>query len=103
MSDNDNNQWYTNKELFERLGDLKDDVANLRVEMRETRTLIKSYNGLREKIEKIQEENDILKSQVQTIMDKDTAKNSTVDSLRNWGGWLFGFVSLLVLLYNQIN
>jgi len=103
MVENENNQWYTNKELFERLGDLKDDVANLRVEMRETRTLIKSYNGLREKIERMEEENDILKSQIQSIIDRDSARNSTVENLRNWGGWIFGFVTLLVLLYNQIN
>lgn len=113
MSENETNQWYTNKELFERLGDLRDDFSNLRIEMKETRTLIKSYNGLREQIEKIREENkeiierikeenDEIRQQVSSIVNKDVGKNATYENLRNWGGWIFGLISLLVLMYNQI-
>lgn len=99
----ESNQWYTNKELFERLGDLKDDVSELRTEMKETRALIKSYNGLREEIEKMREENEDIKTQVQVMISKELSKNHTLDEVRNWAGWLFGLITLLVLLYRQIN
>ena len=44
-------EWYDNKALFEMLQDFKEDVQDLRKEMAETRTIIRSYNGLREKVE----------------------------------------------------
>lgn len=109
MGDGEQHQWYTNKELFERLGDLKDEFSNLRIEMKETRALIKSYNGLREEIEKMRqetdkmkEENDAIKTQVQVIISKDVGKTTALDGLRNWGGWIFALVTLLVVLYNQL-
>ena len=42
---------YDNKALFEMLQDFKEDVLELRKEMAETRTIIRNYNGLREKVE----------------------------------------------------
>ena len=44
-------EWYDNKALYEMLQQLKDDISGLRKEMTETRTLIRDYNGLREKVE----------------------------------------------------
>lgn len=99
----DENQWYTNKELFERLGGLKDELSELRSEMKETRALIKNYNGLREEIARIKTDNEVLKEQVNTIITKDAEEKSTLDNVRNWAGWIFGLITLVVLLYNQIN
>lgn len=98
----DENQWYTNKDLFERLNGLRDDFNNLRSEMQETRSLIRSYNGLREQIHSMDEENDNLRSLVQTIINKSEVKRTTFDDLRSWGGWLFGLITLLILVYKQI-
>lgn len=46
-------EWYSNKDLYEMLQGLKDDIATLRKEMTETRTLIRDYNGLRAKVEDV--------------------------------------------------
>lgn len=42
---------YTEKEYIEMIQGLKDDMADLRTEMRETKTLIRDYNGLRQKLD----------------------------------------------------
>lgn len=44
-------EWYDNKALYEMLQQLKQDIAALSKEMAETRTLIRDYNGLRQKVE----------------------------------------------------
>ena len=98
----DENQWYTNKDLFERLGGLKDELSELRSEMKETRALIKNYNGLTEEIAKIKTDNEVMKEQVNAIITKDAEEKSTLDSVRDWAGWIFGLITLAVLLYNQI-
>lgn len=46
-------EWYNNKELYEMLQQLKQDIVDLRKEMTETRTLIRDYNGLRAKVEDV--------------------------------------------------
>lgn len=99
---NEEHQWYTNRELFEMLHSMNKDFADLRLEMRETRNLIKSYNGLREELEKMRNENELMKTQVQAIVSKDEGMNRTLDNVRQWGGWIFALVTLFILLYNQI-
>jgi cell division septum initiation protein DivIVA len=83
----DQEQWYSNKELFEQINELK-------YEMKETRNLIKQYNGLREEIGKVKDEVDEMKAEA-------AGKSSVLDSIRNWGGWLFGLITLIVLLSKQ--
>lgn len=46
-------EWYSNKDLYEMLQGLKDDISTLRKEMTETRTLIRDYNSLRAKVEDV--------------------------------------------------
>lgn len=46
-----NEEWYTNKELFELLHKLENEMAGLRKEMSETRAIIRDYNNLRCKVE----------------------------------------------------
>lgn len=46
MSEN----FFSNRELFEMIEELKNDITGVSLEMKETRALIKQYNGLREKI-----------------------------------------------------
>lgn len=46
-------EWYGNKELFEMLNGFKKEVSDLRLEMRETKTLIRDYNGLRQNINEV--------------------------------------------------
>lgn len=43
--------WCDNKQLYEMLQNIKQEMTSLSKEMAETRTLIRDYNGLREKID----------------------------------------------------
>jgi len=43
--------WYDNKEIYEMLQEVKADMTDLRKEMAETRTMIRDYNSLRQKLE----------------------------------------------------
>ena len=98
----DNGEWYNNKELYEKLAGLSEDFVELRGEMRETRTLIKQYNGLREQIETVKKDNAVIDQKINTIVHKEEGKDGVWDNLRNWGGWIFGFLTLVILIYNQI-
>lgn len=46
-----NDEWYDNKELFKKFEELREQMADLKKDMEVTRTLIRDYNHLREKIE----------------------------------------------------
>jgi len=43
--------WYDNKAIYEMMQEVKQDMSALREEMTATRTLIRDYNSLREKVE----------------------------------------------------
>ena len=86
-----NEQWYTNKELFEQLNAMQGDFRDLRAEMKETRTMIRQYNGLREQINDVKEKVDEMEA-------RQEGKQSFAEAIRQWGGWLFALVTLLVLL-----
>lgn len=47
--------WYTNKELFEMMQDLKEEITETRSEMCETKMLIRDYNGLRQRVDKCEQ------------------------------------------------
>ncbi len=46
-----NEQWYTNKELYEMMVGLSKRLEATNAEMAKTQTMIRDYNGLREKID----------------------------------------------------
>lgn len=80
----DEKQWYTNKDLFEQ-------ITALQSEMLITRTTIKKYNGLYTKLADVKEVVDEMQA-------KQKGRNSVGAAIRNWGGWIFGLASFLVLL-----
>lgn len=87
-------QWYSNKELFELINHIKQDFTELRMEMSETRRVIKKYNGLYEKVEGVKQELKELKA----------IKSGKIDfgkAIRDWGGWFFALITLVILLINQ--
>src|SRR5699024_12623644 len=91
----DENQWYTNKELFEKLNSLSEDFIELRGEIRETKSLIKQYNGLREEIERIDKDSEVMKEQIYTIINQEEGKHSVWETLRDEDGWSNGFITVL--------
>lgn len=99
--DEDRHQWYSNKEIYEELTNISKDFITLRGEMKETRILIKQYNGLREEIEKVSKEHAVTNEKVRTILNVQAGRNGVWENLRNWGGWIFGLLTLIILIYNQ--
>ena len=85
-------QWYDNKALFEQMLSMKEDFHELQFEMKETRTMIKKYNGLYGKVADV-------KAAVAEIEAKEEGRQSVGSAIRNWGGWIFGLASFLVLLF----
>ncbi len=83
-------QWYNNKELFEKIEDLSEDISNLRIEMKETKTLIRDYNGLRASV------NDISKR----IGGCETAVEENKSNRKEYIGYIVAAVSTLFLLLN---
>lgn len=89
MPDKDNSQWYSNKDLFEL-------INALQAEMRETRAIIKRYNGLYEKLGNVKKKVDRIESEQQ-------GRNEIKEAIRQWSGWIFGLVSLIILIYTTFN
>ena len=89
VPDKDNSQWYSNKDLFEL-------INALQAEMRETRAIIKRYNGLYEKLDNVKKKVDRIESEQQ-------GRNEIKEAIRQWSGWIFGLVTLIILIYTTFN
>lgn len=83
------NQWYSNKELFEK-------IVELQREMQETRAIIRRYNNLYEKVYDVQE-------RIKEIEAETEGKKELEQSIREWGGWIFGLVTLIILIYTTFS
>src|SRR5690625_8012934 len=81
-------QWYTNKDLFELINELSD-------EMRETRSMIRQYNGLREKVDAVEKKVDVMEARAK-------GRSSVGKAIREGGGWFIDVISLIILfLYEE--
>lgn len=49
-------QWYDNKELYEMIMGLKKQIGQLSAEIKTTTELLRTYNGLREKLGKCEQD-----------------------------------------------
>lgn len=47
-------EWFGNKELFLMVQDLKEQIKKLCIQMEHTTTLIRDYNGLRERVNNLE-------------------------------------------------
>lgn len=110
MTNKDNKQWYSNKDLFEKLNDMRIEFRDLSNEMQQTRKIIKKYNGLYEKIEDVEIEIDNVDKKIVKVDNKISdiervteGKNKVKTAIHQWGGWLFSFITLMVLLYTTFN
>ena len=92
-------QWYSNKDLFEMLQDLKNDLLQTRADLRK-------YNDLRAAMAELQkscmttiEDVQEIKMQYMSLMSKYHGKKIVEEGFLRWGGWIFGFVSLAATIY----
>lgn len=84
--------WYSNKELFEMLEELKKDIISLRIEMNETKTLIRDYNSLRESINNTNKKIGELERKVET----------GIDNRKEYIGYIIAAISILFLILNYV-
>ena len=84
-----NEEWYTNKQLFEMLQGLKDDMAETRVELAATRESVRRYNGLREDLEDV-------RTRVTAIEQQGVGRARVGSAIREWGSWIMALSSLVV-------
>jgi len=89
VSEEEKDQWYTNKDLFEQIMGLQQD-------MKETRSVIKKYNGLYEKV-------NYLKVRIDKVESRRLNKMDFVNSIRQWGGWIFALITLIFLAIKTFN
>ena len=82
--------WYSNKDLFEKMEGFKKEVTELRIEMKETKTLIRDYNGLRKNINESSKKLSELERKVETL----------VDSRKEYVGYIIAAISTLFLILN---
>ena len=87
-----NNDWYDNKALFEMVDNLKSEITDLRLDMKETKTLIRDYNGLRSDVAKVAK-------RVQTVESK---LNTTLSSKHEYIGYFLAILSLLFVFLNYV-
>jgi len=85
-------QWYSNKDLLEMLNDLKKDIVDLRVEMKETKTLIRDYNNLRENVNKVNKK----------IVELEKMIITSVDNRKEYIGYIIAAISILFLILNFV-
>jgi len=50
VTDNEKGQWYSNKDLYEMMVELGKGLEKTNAELSKTQTLIRDYNGLRERL-----------------------------------------------------
>lgn len=82
--------WYSNKELFEMIDGFKNEVTDLRLEMRETKTLIRDYNGLRKNLNENTRKVSELEKKVET----------GIDNRKEYIGYIIAAISTLFLILN---
>jgi hypothetical protein len=92
LTDKESQDWYyTGKEIADMFLGMKEDINQLRLEMRETKTLIRDYNGLRKRLDKCEERLDRSEGM-------DSGEDSTVHFLWEKASYIFGLAGVVVAI-----
>ena len=88
-------QWYSNKDLFEKIQKLSD-------ELQETRQLVVKYNNLVEKLYRVEEKTEENTREVKNLANEvnemkytTKGKSSAYEMVRNWTPWLITIATIL--------
>lgn len=92
-------QWYSNKELFEQILAMKNDMQKLSAELQRTTETIKKYNGLREEIGELRKEIVEIQKREAERQAKELERHSVGKAVRDWGGWI---IALIMFVLNII-
>jgi hypothetical protein len=83
-----NKEWYSNKELFEMFQDLKEELAI-------TREAVKRYNNIRTDLNAVMQ-------RLTAIEERAIGRYGIGKAVREWGGWLVGLLGFLFALYKAV-
>lgn len=78
-------QWYSNKDLYEMVRDLREEVQTMI-------RVAKEYNGLRETL------NDCIR-RITAIEERALGRHGAGKAVREWGGWIVAILAFLYTLY----
>jgi len=87
VTDNEK-EWYSNKELF-------DMIQSLKEEMTQTRSVIKRYNGLRQDMMESYQKINQNEEKINEIENTEKGKHELAEAIRKWGGWFVAIASLI--------
>lgn len=73
---------------------LKDELQWAITEMKETRTLISQYNGLRTEYNEVKKELFTVKNELEEMKNQSQGRSQVWEGIRNWGGWLVALIAL---------
>ncbi len=82
----------TQKEFYEAMAAMTKTISDLTNELTKTKTLIRDYNGLREKINDHDD-------RIQSVEDNKNNKKE----YREYMGWIIGLISTLLAILSQFN
>jgi regulator of replication initiation timing len=107
--ENKNQEWYSNKDLFEMFQTLKDGLAyvtqeltermtDLSIEMQRTTALMRQYNGLREVVDDYREEVQEVKEEVQSLRSETRGKEKAERFAWDKLSYIVGIAGVLVAI-----
>ncbi len=76
-------EWYSPRELFDKMYSLGVEIGGLRVDLAETKTQIRDYNGLRQDVEKYCRETVGTKVEIQGLKAEIQGAKSEIQGLRS--------------------
>lgn len=85
----DEEQWYTNRDLFEMMQQLRSELA-------ETRSLVRQYNGLRETVYGVAK-------RVTALEEQAKGRASVAEGILKWGGWALGIAGIAVSIWVAVS
>lgn len=114
----ENSNWYNNKELFEKIQELRDmlteeipelksNFKSMQTELKSTKEVIKKYNGLREDLgtvkSELKEELGVVKNDVKALGDRiETKEKIKGKTKKDWQwtlGWIVGLAGILLSFF----
>lgn len=96
-------QWYSNKELFEQILAMKNDMQKLSAELQHTTETIKKYNGLREELGELKKSVAEIKRWEIEQRAKELERNSVGRAVRDWGGWIIALIMFILNLTKMLS
>ena len=84
----DGDPWYTNRDLFEM-------INSLRSEMNQTTSLLRQYNGLGGRMDKLEKALLQMAKTQEECMTRQRERYTIGKAIREWGGWLIAVLLFL--------